>query len=230
MARRLRLALLGLGLFGTSGVALAQSAGRVTAVDGGHAIAGATVVVLGTARAAVTDSAGRFTIADIQAGALRVQARRLGFVNLAQTVTVASGQAVTVAFALVSSPVKLEEIRTVGYGTQAAGTVTGAVTNVSAEKVKDVATSDPVKALQGRVAGVEVVANSNEPGASFQVRIRGVRSLTASNEPLYVVDGIPISGNIQDFNPSIIESFDVLKDAAATAIYGTMFGLYAYAP
>lgn len=96
MARRLRLALLGLGLFGTSGVALAQSAGRivgrVTAVDGGHAIAGATVVVLGTARAAVTDSAGRFTIVDIPAGALRVQARRLGFVNLAQTVTVATGR------------------------------------------------------------------------------------------------------------------------------------------
>src|SRR5262249_24508533 len=63
--------------------------------------------------------------------------------------------------------------------------------------------------------------SSNEPGAAMNVRIRGVRSLTASNEPLYVVDGVPLGGGIQDFNPSMIESIDVLKDAAATAIYGS---------
>ena len=78
-----------------------------------------------------------------------------------------------------------------------------------------------MKALQGRIAGVDIVTSSNEPGAAMNVRIRGVRSLTASNEPLYVVDGIPISGGIQDFNPQTIESIDVLKDAAATAIYGS---------
>ena len=78
-----------------------------------------------------------------------------------------------------------------------------------------------MKALQGRVAGVEIVASSNEPGAAMNVRIRGVRSLTANNDPLYVVDGIPITGGIQDFNPQMIESIDVLKDASATAIYGS---------
>ena len=71
------------------------------------------------------------------------------------------------------------------------------------------------------MAGVEIVASSNEPGAAMNVRIRGVRSLTASNEPLYVVDGVPLGGGIQDFNPPMIESIDVLKDAAATAIYGS---------
>ncbi len=78
-----------------------------------------------------------------------------------------------------------------------------------------------MKALQGHVAGVEIVASSNEPGAAMNVRIRGVRSLTASNEPLYVVDGVPLGGGIQDFNPQMIESIDILKDAAATAIYGS---------
>lgn len=223
MARRVILALL--GLVAMSHVAHAQGsgriAGRVTAAEGGQPISSVTVVVIGTSKAAVTDSAGRFSIADVAPGPRRLQARRLGFVNATQAVVVVGGQVTTVAFSLVNSPVQLQEVTTVGYGTQTARTVTGAVTTVTAEKVKDIPTSDPVKALQGRVPGVEVVANSNEPGASMQVRIRGVRSLTASNEPLYVVDGIPISGNIQDFNPNIIQSFDVLKDAAATAIYGS---------
>ena len=99
--------------------------------------------------------------------------------------------------------------------------MTGAIGTVQADKLKDMPTSDPMKALQGRVAGVEIVASSNEPGAAMNVRIRGVRSLTASNEPLYVVDGVPLGGGIQDFNPQMIESIDVLKDAAATAIYGS---------
>src|SRR5947207_1443083 len=98
---------------------------------------------------------------------------------------------------------------------------TAAESTVQAEQLKDIPTSDPMKARQGRVAGVEIVASSNEPGAAMNVRIRGVRSLTASNEPLYVVDGIPITGGIQDFNPQMIESINVLKDAAATAIYGS---------
>src|SRR6185295_9811525 len=109
----------------------------------------------------------------------------------------------------------------VGYGEQDRRTVTGAVATVSAEKLRDIPTENPMKALQGRVAGVEIVAANNEPGAAMNVRIRGVRSLTASNDPLYVVDGIPITGGIQDFNPQMIESIEVLKDASATAIYGS---------
>ncbi|MDB4892238.1 MAG: TonB-dependent outer membrane protein SusC/RagA, partial [Gemmatimonadetes bacterium] len=159
--------------------------------------------------------------ANVAAGTRRIQARRIGFVSATQSVNVISGQPTSSDFALVVSPIQLEEIKTVGFGTQEARTVTGAVATVSSEKIKDIPTSDPMKAIQGRVPGVEVVAGNNEPGTAMQVRIRGVRSLQASNEPLYVVDGIPISGGIQDFNPAIIESVDVLKDAAATAIYGS---------
>lgn len=217
--------LLALSLFAASATAQAQGpgrvVGRVTTAEGNRPVIGAAVILVGSSLGAITDTAGRFTLANIPAGSRRLQARRIGFVSANQQVNVPSGQAVTVEFSLVSSPIQLEEVKTVGFGTQEARTVTGAVATVSAEKIKDIATSDPMKAIQGRVPGVEIVANNNEPGTSMQVRIRGVRSLTASNEPLYVVDGIPISGGIQDFNPAIIESVDVLKDAAATAIYGS---------
>jgi TonB-linked SusC/RagA family outer membrane protein len=195
--------------------------GRVVAAEGGLPLPGARVVIVGTTRGVVSDTAGRFLLADVPAGEHRVQARRIGFVSATQTITVTGGASSPATFSLVASPIMLQEVKTVGYGTQAARTITGAVSTVTAEKLKDIPTNDPMKALQGRVAGVEIVASSNEPGAAMNVRIRGVRSLTASNEPLYVVDGIPISGGIQDFNPQIIESIDVLKDASATAIYGS---------
>ncbi|MEO7456526.1 MAG: TonB-dependent receptor plug domain-containing protein, partial [Gemmatimonadaceae bacterium] len=189
--------------------------------EGNRPVFGAAVVLAGTSLGTVTDTAGRFILANVPAGTRRVQARRIGYISANLTVTVSSGEAATAEFSLVASPIQLEEIRTVGFGTQEARTVTGAVATISADKIKDIPTSDPMKAIQGRVPGVEVVASNNEPGSAMQVRIRGVRSLTASNEPLYVVDGIPISGGIQDFNPAIIESVDILKDAAATAIYGS---------
>lgn len=223
MARTVPLLLLALAVATTTAEAqgTGRIVGRVTAAEGARPLPLATVVIVGTTRAALTDADGRFTIADVAAGEHRVQARRIGYVSATQPVTVAPSQTASVAFSLLASPVQLQEIKTVGYGTQEARTVTGAVATVHAEQIKDIPTSDPAKALQGRIPGVEIVASSNEPGAAMQVRIRGVRSLTASNEPLYVVDGIPISGGIQDLNPQIIESIDVLKDAAATAIYGS---------
>src|SRR6185295_4658499 len=117
-------------------------------------------------------------------------------------------------FSLSQSALLLQSLVVVGYGTQEKREVTGAVASVTAEQLRDIPTSDPMKALQGRAPGVEIVATSNEPGAAMQVRIRGVRSMASErNEPLYVVDGIPINGGIEDFNPQIIEKISVLKDA-----------------
>jgi TonB-linked SusC/RagA family outer membrane protein len=222
MGRRILLAIL--TLFATSAVAFAQPGGRVvgrvTTTDG-RSLPGIQVTITGTALGAVSDTGGRFSIRDVPAGSRAVLARGIGYTSVSKPVTVAAGQVASVDFSLTSSPIQLSPIVTTGYGQQEARAVTGSISTVQADKLKDIPTSDPMKALQGRVAGVEIVAASNEPGAPMNVRIRGVRSLTASNEPLYVIDGIPISGGIQDFNPATIESIDVLKDAAATAIYGS---------
>jgi TonB-linked SusC/RagA family outer membrane protein len=222
MGRRILLAIL--GLFTSVAVAQAQAGrvtGTVTSADGGRPIPGVQITVTGTSRGALTDSIGRYTVAGVPVGNQTVVARSLGWAQGSAAVTITTGATATANFALVSAPTQLNPLVVTGYGTQDRRTVTGAVSTVPAEQLKDIPTENPMKALQGRIAGVEIVAANNEPGAAMNVRIRGVRSLTASNDPLYVVDGIPITGGIQDFSPQQIESIEVLKDAAATAVYGS---------
>ena len=220
MGRRILLAIL--ISFALSATAAAQSlgtvVGRVSSADG-RPLSGIQISISALARGAVTDTGGRFSIFNVPTGTHVVQARSLGYGLATTNVTVVAGETATVTLTL--TPTQLAPVVVVGYGEQERRTVTGAVSTVTAEKLQDVPTADPMKAMQGRVAGVEIVASSNEPGAAMNVRIRGVRSLTASNEPLYVVDGVPLGGGIQDFNPSTIASIEVLKDAAATAIYGS---------
>ncbi len=216
--------LLGLSLI-SAGTAAAQATGRIAGavtVDSGRPLPNVTVSVSGTSLGAITDANGRYSIVNVPVGVRSVQARLLGYAPVTNLVTVTAGQAATANFQLVMSPTNLAGIVVVGYGTQERRNVTGSLTTVTSEKLKDIPTSDPMKALQGKVPGVEIVTNSNEPGSSMQVRIRGVRSMSSDrNEPLYVVDGIPINGGIGDFNPAIIDNITVLKDASATAIYGS---------
>ena len=223
MVRRTLLAIL--AVFTSVATAQAQAGGRitgtVTSADGGRPIPLVQVTVTGTARGALTDSAGRFTITGVPAGTQTVLARSIGWAQGTKEVPVVAGQSVTVNFALESAPTQLNPLVVTGYGDVDRRRVVGAVATVPAEKLLEIPTENPMKSLQGRVAGVEIVAATNEPGAAMNVRVRGVRSLTASNDPLFVVDGVPISGGIQDFNPQQIESIDVLKDAAATAVYGS---------
>ena len=223
MGRRIFLPLL--ALFTATATAQSQSGGRitgrVTAAEGGQPIPGVQITVTGTSRGAISDTAGRYTIVEVPAGTQTVLARRLGWSQGQTTVTVTDGGTVTADFSLVAAPTQLNPLVVTGYGETDRRRVVGSVATVPAERLRDIPTENPMKALQGRVAGVEIVAANNEPGAAMNVRIRGVRSLTASNEPLFVVDGIPITGGIQDFNPQQIESIEVLKDASATAIYGS---------
>ncbi|SHL36347.1 TonB-linked outer membrane protein, SusC/RagA family [Chitinophaga jiangningensis] len=116
---------------------------------------------------------------------------------------------------------KLEEVVVVGYGQQKKKDVTGAISSVNSKAIQDVPVTNPQQALQGRAPGVEVINNSSKPGDEPQVRIRGSRSLNAGNDPLYVVDGIPYSGSLNDIGTGVIQSMDILKDASATAIYGS---------
>ena len=223
MGRRIFLAIL--AVFTSVATAQAQASGRitgtVTSADGGRPIPNVQVAVTGIARGALTDTAGRYTITEVPAGTQTVVTRALGWAQSSTEVTVTAGAVATANFSLTSTPTALNPLVVVGYGTQDRRTVTGAVATVQGEKLREIPTENPMKSLQGRVAGVEIVAANNEPGAAMNVRVRGIRSLTASNDPLYVVDGIPITGGIQDFNPQMIESIEVLKDAAATAVYGS---------
>ncbi|WP_442588724.1 SusC/RagA family TonB-linked outer membrane protein [Pedobacter sp. AW31-3R] len=115
----------------------------------------------------------------------------------------------------------LNEVVVIGYGTQKRKDVTGSVVSVSGNTLREVPSANVQQALQGRAAGVEVQAVGTRPGAGAQIRIRGERSIQAGNDPLIVLDNIPYSGSINDINPNDIAAMDILKDASATAIYGS---------
>ena len=127
----------------------------------------------------------------------------------------------TVDIVLMEDNTTLKDIVVIGYGTQRKESVTGSVANVSAEKLMENPSSNITQALQNRIAGVDMQQTNSQPGAEMRIRIRGQRSLTASNDPLIVLDGIPFLGQLSDINPSDIKSLDILKDASATAIYGS---------
>jgi TonB-linked SusC/RagA family outer membrane protein len=208
----------------SAGTAAAQGTGTVTGTvtdATGAPVSGAAVAVQGTTRGAETGADGRFTITAVPTGAQQVKASKIGFAELTKSVTVTAGQAATVSFQLTPQVIQLEQVVAVGYGTARKQDVTGAVASVQAEDLKQIPTPSVGEALKGRVAGVDIETNSYRPGDSPDIRIRGVRSLVASNSPLVVVDGVAIAGGIEDINPASIQSIDVLKDASATAVYGS---------
>ncbi len=206
-------------------VVQAQTTGRITGTvtaEDGRPIAGANVTIVGSNRLSLTEPNGTYTMTEVPVGTHQVRARSIGYAASTQQVTVTSGASATANFRLTSAPVQLEGVVVVGYGTQERRDLTGSVSTVTAEQLAETPTSNPMQAIQARIPGVDVVTGgSYRPGAPMNVRIRGVRSMVATNEPLYVVDGVPLSGGIEDFNPAFIQSIDVLKDASATAAYGS---------
>src|SRR5438445_236123 len=196
-------------------------AGVVTAQETGLALPEVRVSVLGTSLAATADHDGRFTIAQVPPGTYRLQARLIGYeVGEIPGVVVAAGQTATTNLRLHSLPVALQEVVVVGYGTQVRRDVTSSQSSVAAADLNTTPTVNTVDALQGRAAGVDIVNTGQKPGDGVRVRVRGARSITAGNDPLYVVDGIPAAG-VTDLSPNDIASIEILKDASATAIYGS---------
>ena len=192
-------------------------------------LAGVTVTV-GT-RSAVTQADGRYIINFVVAGTYTLRARMLGYSPTTQSVTVVGGQETVVDLALSQRAVGLSEIVITGYGAQRAGDITGAGKEITADEFNSGAIINPLQLIANKVAGVEVVPSSNEPGAFASVRIRGQTSINASSEPLYVIDGVPLGtgagGGVSSgrdplnfLNSDDIESITVLKDASAAAIYG----------
>jgi TonB-dependent starch-binding outer membrane protein SusC len=190
--------------------------GRVTSSPDNEVIIGGNVVVKGTTQGTVTDVNGNFSITVPSKDAVLVFSY-LGYKPVEEKV---DGRTV-INVNLATDVQNLEEVVVVGYGTQRKEAVTGSVASMKGDELRDVPAANISRALQGRVAGVQMSQTDTKPGSGMQIRIRGTRSLNASNDPLVVLDGIPFAGSLSDINPNDIKSIDILKDASATAIYGS---------
>jgi len=190
---------------------------RGTVVDtDGEPLIGVTVQVQGTTTGTVTDIDGNFTLSDVPANATL----EISYVGMHSQTVALEGRS-TIQVTMVEDTEQLDEIVVVGYGTMRREAVTGSVSSIQADDIRQIATGNLTSALQGRLPGVQMQQSSSKPGADMQIRIRGTRSLNADNNPLIVLDGIPFAGTISDINPNDIRSIDVLKDASSTAIYGS---------
>ena len=176
----------------------------------GDPVIGANVRVKGTTIGAVTDIDGRFSL-DVAAGS-DLEISYIGYVT--ESVKAAPGMNIT----LREDSQSLEDVVVVGYGVQKKKLVTGATVQVKGDDLAKLSTTDAFTALQSQTPGVMIMQNSGQAGEGFKVNIRGIGT-TGNSDPLYVIDGVA-GGNLNDLNPSDIESIDVLKDAASAAIYG----------
>ena len=207
--------------------------GQITDATTGEPLPFATVVVQGTTTGAASDIDGNYSLEVPGPDAVLVYSY-IGYIDQAETV----GARSVIDVALTEDANVLDDIVVVGYGTQRRGDVTASVSTIEVDEATDGLVTAPTDLLEGRVAGLNVIETSGEPGANVDVRIRGGTSITGSNQPLYVIDGIPIGGDavtpggagdlstgpapnpLTLINPNDIESVTVLKDASATAIYG----------
>ncbi|WP_282147967.1 SusC/RagA family TonB-linked outer membrane protein [Algibacter lectus] len=186
--------------------------GAVTSEDG-IPLPGVNVLQKTTNNGTVTDFDGNYSITMVQ-GEKTLVFSYIGYKTVERTVTTSSLNIV-----LATDSAALDEVVIVGYGSQKKSKITGAVEVVNAEELDDAVFNGVDQMLQGRAAGVQITSASGEPGAAPRIRIRGNTSINANSNPLWVVDGVPLS-TAPNFSPQEIESFEVLKDAASTAIYG----------
>ena len=197
-------------------VAYAQKTVTGTVVDAaGEPMIGVSILVDGTTNGGVTDFDGNFTIQNVpENGVLKIS--YVGFKD--QKIPVAGKNSIKVT--LEEDAMGLDEIVVVGYGTMKKKDLTGAVASVKQGDIAQVAAPNAMQAMQAKVPGVDMTQSSGQAGAGVSITLRGNRSISASNEPLIIVDGVEYSGDL-DVAAGDIESMDILKDAASTAIYGT---------
>ncbi|WP_317038953.1 carboxypeptidase-like regulatory domain-containing protein [Urechidicola croceus] len=209
-----------------------------TVSDNNGPIPGANVIVKGTNNGTATDFDGNYSLGNVPSDAI-LQFSSLGYQS--QEIPV-NGQS-TINVTLSVNADELEEVVVIGYGTTTVKDATGSVSSVSAEDFNGGVIASPEQLIQGKTAGVQITQTSGEPGAGMDIRIRGTNSVRSNNNPLFVVDGVPLAGDaisaggsditggeggtstsrnpLNFLNPSDIESISVLKDASATAIYGS---------
>ena len=184
--------------------------------DTKQALPGASVIVKGTTIGIITDIDGKFSL-KVPENAKTLVVSFVGMVP--QEIEI--GSKTTFNVLLVQETIGLEEVVAVGYGTVRKKDLTGSVSSVNSAKLAERSSFSAAQAIQGKAAGVVVQQQNSNPGADAKVMIRGNRSLKATNDPLYVVDGVPLVVGLSEISQSDIESIDILKDASATAIYGS---------
>jgi TonB-linked SusC/RagA family outer membrane protein len=218
--------------------ALAQTGwirGVVTDSMTRRGVPGAQVIIPGTGRGTATSDLGAYVLRLVPAGATTVRVQRLGFATIERRVIVPAGDTVAADFVVRPVAALLSEVVSLGYGSSSRQNVSSAISSVSAEEIANTPLAGVDAALQGKMPGVQVIQNGGNPGNGISLRVRGPASINAGNQPLYVVDGVAILQEnytqlglggqditaVSGLNPDEVASIDVLKDAAATAIYGS---------
>ncbi len=221
---------------GLCNFALAQRTikGTITDESTGEPLIGANILVVGTSTGTITDFEGAYSL-NIPADAKQLEVSYTGYTT--QTIDIGPADVIDIKL---SAGELLEEVVVVGYGSVRKTDATGAVTSVTEENFNKGVVTSPEQLIQGRAAGVQITSASGEPGAGINIRIRGTSSVRSGNNPLFVVDGVPLTGDdssgegrdsglgrssarnpLNFLNPNDIASIDILKDASATAIYGS---------
>ena len=207
-----------LALAGLTGFAQNRAISGTVVDENGAPVVGAAVVVVGNSSiGAVTDVNGAFRL-NVPAGA-NINVSCIGYADQ----TVPTGNQTTFNFVLQEDTEFLDETVVIGYGVQKKSDLTGAVASVRSEDLQNRSTTDAAAALQGKAAGIQIINSSGAPGAGADIRVRGYSSNSGNIGPLLIVDGLKVD-NIQYLDPSMIESMEVLKDAASAAIYGAQAG------
>ena len=179
-------------------------------------LAGVTVAIKDGSQTTVTNEQGQFELKNVRSNAALVFSS-IGFAT--QEISLNGREQLQIS--LKPSTGNLNEVVIVSYGRQRQREITGSIAQVNASALQDMPVSQFAQQLQGKVAGVQISQFSGQPGRGIEFRIRGAASLTADNQPLFVVDGIPVTGSINNINPAEIETFTVLKDASSTSLYGS---------
>lgn len=200
----------------------ADLSGRVTDQSTNLPLSGAQVTVLDTELGAITGPDGTFRIAGVPAGAQRVRVSMVGYAAQEFPLQITAGQPATLEAQLSSQAIQLEGVVAVGYGTRSTRELPSSVVQVDEERLQGVTTENVAALVQGKVPGVVVTSGNGTPGAAPEVRIRGTGSISANASPLYVVDGVIADASIAQFiSPNDIAAVTILKDAAATSLYGS---------
>ena len=181
----------------------------------GEPVIGASVLVVNTTNGAVTDVDGTYSLVAPADATLEVAC--MGYAS--QRISVQGRTTINVI--LDSDAQALDALVVIGYGSARKADVTGSIASLGGDNLRELASGDFTRSLNGRVAGVQMTQTNSKPGASMEIRIRGERSLSADNNPLIVLDGVPFMGSLSDIATGDIKSMDILKDASSTAIYGS---------